>query len=79
YEREVPGLEALTTIVGVDALWDRTEQRLIATDRVWVPPTDFRSYAPFVQFNLSLFDKVVRVAGGLRYEDVRITIDDYTT
>lgn len=79
YEREVPGFEALTTIVGIDALWDRTEQRLIATDRVWVPPTDFRSYAPFAQFNLALFDKVVRVAGGLRFEDVRITIDDYTT
>lgn len=79
YERAAPGFEALTTIIGFDALWDKTEQRLIATDRVWVPPTDFRSYAPFAQFNLALFDKVVRLAGGVRYEDVRITIDDYTT
>lgn len=79
YERAVPGFEALTTIIGFDALWDRTEQRLIATDRVWVPPTDFRGLAPFAQANLALFDKVVRLAGGLRYEDVRITIDDYTT
>lgn len=79
YERSMPGFEALTAIVGLDALYDRTEQRLIATDRVWVPPTDFRSYAPFAQFNLALFDKVVRLAGGLRYEDVRITIDNYTT
>lgn len=79
YERAVPGFEALTAIAGLDALWDTTEQRLIATDRVWVPPTDFRSYAPFAQLNLALFDKKLRLAGGVRYEDVRITIDDYTT
>lgn len=79
YERAVPGLEALTTIVGIDALWDKTEQRLIATDRVWVPPTDFRSLAPFAQANLALFDKVLRFAAGVRHEDVRITINDYTT
>lgn len=79
YEREIPGFEALTAIVGLDALWDRTEQRLIATDRAWVPPTDFRSLAPFAQANLALFDKVLRLAAGVRHEDVRITIDDYTT
>lgn len=79
FERAVPGFENLTAIVGFDALWDRTEQRLVATNRVWVPPTDFRSYAPFGQLNLALFDGLFRVAGGARYEDVRITIDDYTT
>ncbi|MGB5076489.1 MAG: TonB-dependent receptor [Sphingorhabdus sp.] len=79
YERAIPGFEALTAIAGFDALWDTTEQRLIATDRAWVPPTDFRSYAPFGQLNLALFDKRLRLAGGVRYEDVRITIDDYTT
>lgn len=79
YERAVPGFEALVAIAGVDALWDRTEQRLIATDRAWVPPTDFRSLAPFAQLNLALFDKKVRLAGGVRHEDVRITVDDYTT
>ncbi len=79
YERAIPGFEALTAIAGLDALWDTTEQRLIATDRAWVPPTDFRSLAPFGQLNLALFDKKLRLAGGVRYEDVRITIDDYTT
>ncbi|HRE34329.1 MAG TPA: TonB-dependent receptor [Sphingopyxis terrae] len=79
YERAVPGFEALTLIAGFDALWDSTEQRLIATDRVWVPPTDFRSFAPFGQANLKLFDGLVRVAGGARYENVKISIDDYTT
>lgn len=79
YERAVPGLEALTLIAGFDALWDSTEQRLIATDRVWVPPTDFRSLAPFGQANLQLAGGLVRLAGGVRYENVKISIDDYTT
>lgn len=79
YERAVPGFEALVATVGFDALWDKTEQRLIATNRVWVPPADFRSLAPFAQANLKLFDGVVRVAGGLRWENVKVRIDDYRT
>ncbi|MBY0618956.1 MAG: TonB-dependent receptor [Sphingomonas ursincola] len=79
YERAIPGFEDLTAIVGFDALFDKTEQRLIATDRIWVPPTDFRSLAPFAQANLKLFDGVVRLAGGARWENVEIKIDDYTT
>ncbi len=79
YERAVPGFEDLTAIIGFDALFDKTEQRLIATDRIWVPPTDFRSLAPFAQANLKLFDGVVRLAGGVRWENVEIKIDDYTT
>jgi iron complex outermembrane receptor protein len=79
YERGLPGLDDLTLTLGFDALWDTTEQRLIATGRTWVPPTDFRSLAPFAQANLKLFDGLIRVAGGARYENVKITIDDYTT
>ncbi len=79
YERAMPGLEALTATVGFDALVDKTEQRLIATGRTWVPPTDFRSLAPFAQANLALFDKKVRLAAGARWENVRIKIDDYVT
>ena len=79
YERAIPGFEDLTAIVGFDALFDKTEQRLIATGRIWVPPTDFRSLAPFAQANLKLFDGLVRLAGGARWENVEIKIDDYTT
>src|SRR3546814_2947588 len=71
----MPGFEALTAVLGFDALYDLTEQRLIATGRTWVPPTDYRSLAPFAQLNLALFDKKLRLAGGLPYEDVRIHID----
>ena len=79
YERAVPGLEALTLIAGFDALWDTTEQRLIATGRTWVPPSEFRSFAPFGQANLKLLDGALRLAGGARYENVKIKIGDYHT
>ena len=79
YERAMPGFEALTATLGFDALWDKTEQRLIATNRTWVPPTEFRSLAPFAQANLKLFDGLVRVAGGARWENVQIKIDDFHT
>lgn len=79
YERALPGFEDLTLTIGFDALVDRTEQALIATGRVWVPPSDFRSLAPFGQANLKLFDGVVRLAGGVRWENVQIKIDDFST
>jgi len=79
YERGLPGFEDLTVTLGFDALWDRTEQRLIATGRTWVPPSDFQSLAPFGQTNLKLFDGVLRLAGGARWENVKITVDDYHT
>ena len=79
YERGLPGFEDLTLTIGFDALVDRTEQALIATDRVWVPPSDFRSLAPFGQANLKLFDSKLRLAGGLRWENIQIKIDDFHT
>jgi iron complex outermembrane receptor protein len=77
YERTV--LNALTATIGFDALFDKTEQALIATNRVWVPPSDFRSLAPFAQLNLKLFDGKLRLAGGGRWENVQIKIDDFHT
>jgi iron complex outermembrane receptor protein len=79
YERPVPRLENLTATLGFDALFDTTEQALIGTERVWVPPTEFQSLAPFTQLNLALLDGKLRLAGGLRHENVQISVDDYTT
>lgn len=79
YERAVPGFEALTMTLGFDALIDRTEQSLVQTGRSWVPQTDFRSLAPFAQGNLKLLNGLVRLAGGVRYENVRLDVPDYTT
>lgn len=77
YERTI--LDALTATVGLDALWDKTEQRLIATNRIWVPPAEFRSLAPFAQLNLKLLDGKLRLAGGARWENVQVKIDDFHT
>ena len=79
YERALPGWEALTATLGLDLLRDETAQVLIATDRFWVPPTKFRSVAPFAQANLALWDGKLRLAGGARNENVQIKIDDFTT
>lgn len=79
YERALPGFEDLVLTAGFDALYDRTEQSLVQTDRVWVPQSDFRSLAPFLQGNLVLADGLVRLAGGLRYENVELNVGDFTT
>jgi iron complex outermembrane receptor protein len=79
YERAVPGFEALTATLGLDALHDKTEQRLIATNRVWVPPSEFQSIAPFVQANLKLLGGKLRLAGGVRWENAAVKIGDYHT
>ena len=79
YERAVPGIEGLTGTAGLDTINDRTEQLLIATGRAWVPPTKFQSVAPFLQGNLALLDDKVHLAGGVRFENVELKVDDFTT
>ena len=79
YERTVPGLEALTLIGGIDLINDRTAQDLLLTDRTWVPESTFQSFAPFLQGNLKLLDGKLRLAGGARYEKVRLEVPDFTT
>lgn len=79
YQREIPGFEALVVTGGLDLLLDRTAQTLLHTGREWVPQTDFRSIAPFAQGNLKLLGGRLRLAGGVRYEDVRLKVDDFAT
>jgi iron complex outermembrane receptor protein len=79
YERSLPGFEDLVVTVGFDALFDRTAQTLTQTGRTWVPQSDFRSLAPFAQGNLALAGGMVRLAGGARWENVRLSVPDYTT
>ncbi len=73
------GFGPLNIVLGTDLLNDHTVQKLAATDRAWVPPTDYRSIAPFGQANLALWDGKLRLAGGLRWENVEISIPDYQT
>jgi iron complex outermembrane recepter protein len=79
YERPVPGLEQLLVTAGIDVLFDRTAQSLLLTGRQWVPQSDFRSIAPFLQGNLKLLDGKVRLSGGLRAENVKLDVPDFTT
>ncbi|OYU72383.1 MAG: TonB-dependent receptor, partial [Alphaproteobacteria bacterium PA3] len=68
------GVGPLNLVIGVDLLNDHTVQKLAATGRAWVPPTDYRSIAPFTQVNLALWGGKVRLAGGARWENVRIDV-----
>ncbi len=77
YERQF--FDALNVTLGFDSMWDKTEQVMIATSRYWVPPTTFRTLAPFGQANLKLFDGAVRVAGGARWENGQLKVDDFVT
>jgi iron complex outermembrane receptor protein len=73
------GFGPLNVVLGADLLNDHTVQVLAQTGRAWVPPTDYRSIAPFAQGNLALWDGKVRLAGGVRWENVEISIPDYQT
>ena len=77
YERQF--FDALNVTLGFDSMWDKTQQEMIATSRYWVPPTTFRTLAPFGQANLKLFDGAVRVAGGARWENGQLKVDDFVT
>lgn len=62
---------------GLDAQRDVTSQPLV-DGRTWVPEMDMFNLAPFVQTKFSFFDKLV-LKGGVRYEKVRIGVEDYAT
>ena len=79
FERSLPGLEQLKLIAGLDILVDQTAQTLKLTNRKWVPVTTFRSFSPFGQGNLQLAGGRVRLIGGVRLENVRLNVPDYTT
>lgn len=70
----VSGLELNT---GIDWTEDVAEQRLALTNRVWVPPMEYTSVAPFVQLSYDIGP--VTIAGGIRREDGELQVDDYVT
>ncbi len=62
---------------GLDILNDVTSQPLL-DGRTWVPKMDMLSKAPFMQLQATLFSDIV-INGGLRYENISIGVEDYTT
>ncbi len=62
---------------GLDAQRDITSQPLV-DGRIWVPEMNMQNMAPFAQARVTFFEKLI-LKGGLRYEKVRIGVDDYNT
>ena len=74
---DIFGAVGLELHIGLDLVKDETQQRLALTDRIWVPPMDYKSTAPYAQLSYDIGP--VTFAGGVRREDGELTVDDYTT
>lgn len=71
------GLEGLELRTGIDFVRDEAQQRLALTNRIWVPPMEYTSTAPYVQLSYDLGP--VTFSGGFRREDGELKVDSYTT
>ena len=74
---ELFGVEGLELRVGADAVTDKTDQRLALTRRVWVPPMEYESLAPYAQLSWDIGR--LTLSGGVRREDGELSVDDYVT
>lgn len=74
---QLGGVSGLELRVGVDVVEDIARQRLALTDRVWVPPMEYTSTAPWMQLSWDIGN--LTLAGGFRREDGELFVDDYTT
>lgn len=70
-------LKGLELRFGIDVVHDQTEQYLAQTNRVWVPPMKYTSFGPYVQLEYEIGP--ITLSGGMRHEDGRVKVDDYTT
>ncbi|MBM0105430.1 TonB-dependent receptor [Steroidobacter sp. S1-65] len=76
-KRDIAGLP-VTVVYGFDVLIDETWQELIQTGRSWVPKSRYENYASFLQLDYTGIDRLT-LTGGLRYEDAKLEVDDFTT
>lgn len=65
-------------VTGFDFIRDKTFQRLVHTDRNWVPETEFFNYAPFLQLDVEPIDRLT-ISGGIRWELAQLNVADFTT
>ena len=75
--RDLFGVAGLETNIGFDVLDEVAQQRLALTDRLWVPPMNYTSKAPFIQSSYTRGP--VTVSAGVRREDGELQVDSYTT
>lgn len=71
------GIAGLELRGGVDYVTDTTDQRLALTQRVWVPPMEYTSTAPYLQVSYDL-DQLT-LSAGVRRERGELSVDSYTT
>lgn len=71
------GVDGLELRVGLDVIEDVAQQRLALTNRVWVPPLEYTSTAPWTQLSWDIGP--VTLSSGFRREDGELQVDDYTT
>ena len=69
--------EGLQLRVGVDVVEDVAAQRLALTNRVWVPPMEYTSVAPYAQLTWDVGP--LTLSGGVRREDGELHVDSYVT
>ncbi|HET6639031.1 MAG TPA: TonB-dependent receptor, partial [Gemmatimonadota bacterium] len=65
-------------VTGLDFLRDETFQRLVETNRNWVPVTRFYNYAPFLQLDVPAA-QWLSLSGGLRWEVASLDVPSFTT
>ena len=71
------GVQDLELRIGLDVVKDEAQQRLALTDRVWVPPMEYESVAPWMQLSWDIGP--VTLSGGYRHQDDELHVDSYTT
>ena len=77
WDKENLYFKGLELKLGVDLTEDRADQRLALTDRLWVPPLDYKSVAPFTQLSYDIGP--LTLSAGFRHEDGRLHVDSYVT
>lgn len=71
------GTEGLELRIGLDLVEDEAQQRLALTNRIWVPPMDYKSFAPWAQLSWDVGP--VTLSGGFRRQDDELNVETYTT
>ncbi|MFW3615357.1 TonB-dependent receptor [Billgrantia antri] len=70
--------DRLRLTTGIDVLQDETRQMLVDTERTYVPETQFRNYALFLQGDFSMTDSL-SLHAGVRHEQAELEVDTFST
>nr|WP_010131629.1 TonB-dependent receptor [Microbulbifer agarilyticus] len=76
--KDALGGAPLSLAYGMDFLQDKTWQQLIQSGRAWVPPTEYKSAAPYAQLEFTGIASTT-VTAGLRHEIAELQVNDFTT